>query len=132
VSCWGGILSLGAARRGVRGVVADGVCRDVAEARELEFPVFSRGAIPATARGRLQQRSTGEPVAIAGLTVRQGDVVVADETGLAVVPRERAEEVASIAEAVVQRERAIADEVRAGAPLSQAMHDARLAGEVSR
>ncbi|MFC9680268.1 RraA family protein [Streptomyces sp. NPDC056948] len=129
VSCWGGILSLGAARRGVRGVVADGVCRDVAEARELGFPVFSRGAIPATARGRLRQRATGEPVEIAGLTVEQGDVVVADETGLAVVPRERAEEVAEIATAIVVRERAIADEVRAGARISRAMHDDRLAGE---
>ncbi|MEU8972896.1 RraA family protein [Streptomyces monashensis] len=129
VSCWGGILSLGAAERGVRGVVADGVCRDVTEARELGFPVFSRGSIPATARGRLQQRSAGEPVSIAGLTVEQGDVVVADETGLVVVPRERAEEVARIATAIVARERAIADEVRAGVPLAQAMHDARLAGE---
>ncbi|MER6617725.1 RraA family protein [Streptomyces xantholiticus] len=129
VSCWGGILSLGASIRGVRGVVADGVCRDVAEARELGFPVFSRGSIPATARGRLQQRSTGEPVGIAGLTVEQGDAVVADETGLAFVPRGRAEEVVRIATAIVARERAIADEVRAGAPVSRAMPDARLAGE---
>ncbi|WP_371664596.1 RraA family protein [Streptomyces sp. NBC_00280] len=129
VSCWGGILSLGAARRGVRGVVADGVCRDVAEARELAFPVFSRGAVPATARGRLQQRSSGEPVTVAGLRVAQGDVVVADETGLVVVPRDRAAEVAEIAATIVAREHAIADEVRAGAPLSRAMHDARLAGE---
>lgn len=125
VSCWGGILSLGASLRGVRGVVADGACRDVAEARELGFPVFSRGSTPATARGGPQQHSTGEPVGVAGLTVEQGDVVLADETGLAVVPRDRAEEVAEI----VARERAIADEVRAGAPLSRAMHDARLAGE---
>jgi len=87
------------------------------------------GAIPATARGRLQQRSTGEPVEVAGLTVSQGDVVVADETGLAVVPRHRAEEVADIAAGIVARERVIADEVRADVPLSQAMHDARLAGE---
>jgi regulator of RNase E activity RraA len=129
VSCWGGILSLGAARRGVRGVVADGVCRDVAEARELGFPVFARGAIPATARGRLRQRSTGEPVSVGGLAVRQGDVVLADETGVVVVPFERAEEVVALATAVVARERAVADEVRAGAPLSAAMHDARLAGD---
>jgi regulator of RNase E activity RraA len=129
VSCWGGILSLGAAQRGVRGVVADGVCRDVAEARELGFPVFSRGSIPATARGRLQQRSTGEPVEIAGLRVEQGDVVLADETGLVVVPRDRAEEVAEIAAAIVEREQAIAQEIRAGARLSHAMHDARLAGQ---
>lgn len=128
VSCWGGILSLGAAQRGARGVVADGVCRDVAEARDLGFPVFARGAIPATARGRLQQRCTGEPVTIAGLTVGQGDIVVADETGLAVVPRDRAEEVAEIATTIVAREHAIAQEVRAGTHLSEAMHDARLAG----
>lgn len=134
VSCWGGILSLGATRRGVRGVIADGVCRDIAEARELGLPVFSRGAIPATARGRLQQRSSGEPVRIAGLTVHQGDIVVADETGVTVVPRDRAEEVADIAASIVAREHAIAAEVRDGIPLSEAMHDARLAGdqEVSR
>jgi regulator of RNase E activity RraA len=129
VSCWGGILSLGASRRGVRGVVVDGVCRDVAEARDLRFPVFARGAIPATARGRLRQRSTGEAVRLGGLTVRHGDVVVADETGITVVPHERAEEAVALATAIVARERAIADEIRAGARLSQAMHDARLAGE---
>lgn len=128
VSCWGGILSLGASRRGVRGVVADGVCRDVAEARELGFPVFAHGSVPATARGRLRQRSTGEPVRIAGLTVQPGDVVLADETGLVVVPRARAKEVAAEAVAIAARERAIAGEVRAGVPLGTAMHDARLAG----
>src|ERR1700730_6372322 len=128
VSCWGGILSLGASLRGVRGVIADGVCRDVAEARELGFPVFSRGTIPATARGRLEQRSTGEPVKLAGLTVCNGDVVMADETGVVAIPRDRAEEVADLAEAIVVRERAIADDLRSGARLSDAMHDARLAG----
>lgn len=130
VSCWGGILCLGAARRGVRGVIADGVCRDVAEARELGFPVFSRGATPATARGRLQQRSTGEPVSLGGLTVRPRDVVLADETGVVVVPRERAEDVARLAIVIVARERAITDDVRSGVRLSEAMHDARLAGVV--
>jgi regulator of RNase E activity RraA len=110
-------------------VVADGVCRDVAEARDLGFPVFSRGAIPATARGRLQHRSTGHAVSIGGLTVRHGDVILADETGIVVVPRDRAEEIVGIATAIVARERAIADEVRNGARLSEAMHDARLSGE---
>jgi regulator of RNase E activity RraA len=131
VSCCGGILSVGAAERGVRGVIADGVCRDVAEARELGFPVFSRGAIPATARGRLQQRSTGEPVKVGGLTVRPRDVVLADESGIVVVPRERAEDVARLATAIVARERAITADVRSGVRLSEAMHDGRLAGEQS-
>jgi regulator of RNase E activity RraA len=127
-SCWGGLLSLGAQLRGVRGVVVDGACRDVAEAQELGFPVYARASVPATARGRLRQRSTGEPVEVAGVTVEPGDVVVADATGVAFVPRTRAVEVLTVATAVAERERAIAADLRAGLPLPQAMHDARLAG----
>lgn len=128
VSCWGGLLSLGAALNGVRGVVADGACRDVNEAREMEFPVFAKGRIPATARGRLQQRSTGEPVLLGDVTVTPGDVVFADETGVVVVPRAYAEEVLEKAQAVAERERGIAADLRAGVALHEAMRDARLAG----
>jgi regulator of RNase E activity RraA len=128
VSCWGGLLSLGASLKGVRGVVADGACRDVGEARELGFPVFSRGRIPATARGRLQQRSTGEPVRLGQVTVHPGDLVFADETGVAVVPRAHLEDVLEKAQGVAGRERAIAADLQAGIPLHEAMHDARLAG----
>ena len=128
VSCWGGLLSLGAQLNGVRGVVADGVCRDVNEARELGFPVFSKGSIPATARGRLRQRSTGEPVALGKVTVNPGDLVFADETGVVVVPAEHLNEVLEKAQAVSQREAAIAADLRAGVPLHEAMRDARLAG----
>lgn len=128
VSCWGGLLSLGATVNGARGVLADGVCRDVGEAEELGFPVFSRGATPRTARGRLQEAHRGQPVTIAGVAVHQGDVVIADPTGVAVVPRARAVEVLVRAEGVAAREQAIAAELRAGIPLPQAMRDARLAG----
>ncbi|RFC78412.1 hypothetical protein DXZ75_04220 [Streptomyces sp. AcE210] len=79
------------------------------------------------ARNTGQQRSTGELVTVAGLTVEQGDI--ADKTRLVVVPGERAEEVVEIATTIIARERAIADEARAGAPLAHAMHDACLAGE---
>jgi len=128
VSSWGGLLSLGAALRGVRGAIVDGACRDVAEARELRFPVYARGTAPVTARGRLRQRSTGEPVHIGPVTVCRGDVVLADEVGVVVVPADRAEEVLVEALAIVARERAIASELRAGARLPDAMRDARLAG----
>ena len=129
VSCWGGQLSLGAHLRGVRGAIADGACRDVAEAQDLQFPVYARTSVPVTARGRLRQRSTGEPVGVAGVTVTPGDVVIADATGVAFVPRDRAAEVLKIATAVHEREQAIAADLRAGVPLPEAMHDARLAGE---
>jgi regulator of RNase E activity RraA len=127
VSCWGGLLSLGASHRGIRGVVVDGACRDVGEARRLAFPVFARAATPRTARGRLRQVSAGETVVVGDVKVAPGDVVIADETGVAFVPRARAREVLTGAQRLVRRERAIAEEIRAGTPLSAAMCDARLA-----
>lgn len=129
VSTWGGILSLGAVQRGVRGVIVDGACRDIAESRELGFAVYARAVTPATARGRLKQRSAGEPVRIAGLTVHEGDLVLADGSGFVVIPRERAGLVVAEAEAIAAREAAILVEVRAGSSLSTAMRDARLAGQ---
>ncbi|MFG2551106.1 RraA family protein [Streptomyces sp. NPDC048581] len=132
VSSWGGIVSVGASVRGVRGVVTDGACRDVGQARELGFPVFARGQVPVTARGRLRQRSAGEPVSLGDVTVGQGDLVLADEGGVVVVPRERAEEVLDAARRLADREAAIEAEVRAGVPLPDAMRDARLAGTEAR
>jgi regulator of RNase E activity RraA len=128
VSSWGGIVSVGAAMRSVRGVITDGACRDVGQARELGFPVFARAQVPVTARGRLRQKSAGEPIVIGEVTVRPGDVVMADEGGVVSVPRERAAEVLDAAQRLAGRESAIEAEVRAGVPLPQAMRDARLAG----
>ena len=50
---WGGILSAAARTKGVAGVIVDGAARDIDEARELDFPVFARAAVPLTARGRI-------------------------------------------------------------------------------
>ena len=128
VSCWGGLLSLGCVARGVAGVVADGVCRDVAEAHALGFPVFARGATPRTARGRLRERPAHGPVTIAGAEVADGDLVVADASGVVFISRARAAEVLEGAEAIAEREAAIAADVRDGVSITRAMHDARLAG----
>ncbi len=128
VSSWGGIVSVGAAMRSIRGVVTDGACRDAGQARDLGFPVFARAQVPVTARGRLQQKSAGAPVRLGHVTVNPGDVVMADEGGVVVIPRERAAEVLDAARGVRAREEQIEAEVRAGVPLPQAMQDARLAG----
>src|ERR1700759_4370027 len=132
VSSWGGIVSVGAAVRSVRGVITDGACRDVGQARELGFPVFARAQVPATAPGRLRQKAAGEPVLIGAVPVHQGDVVMAGEDGVVVIPRERAAEVLGAAQRVARREAAIEAEVRCGVPLPQAMRDARLAGTEGR
>ncbi|MFF3573943.1 RraA family protein [Nocardia jiangxiensis] len=102
---WGGLLSLAAHRAGVAGVVLDGACRDVDEARELGFPVFARCGVPRTARRRVYEESTGEPVCIGGVTVAAGDFVVADGSGVVVLPRARVEEIIGEAERLAERER---------------------------
>jgi len=128
VSCWGGILSLGCVQQGVVGVVADGACRDVSEAEELGLPVYARGVSPRTARGRLRQRATGVPVQVEDVIVSDGDLVIADDSGVVFVPADRADAVLTAAEAIVEREAAISADIRNGVRIDQAMHDARLAG----
>ncbi|MEU6549137.1 hypothetical protein ABZ915_02475 [Streptomyces sp. NPDC046915] len=114
--------------RSIRGVITDGACRDVRQARELGFPVFARAQVPVTARGRLRQKSYGGPVALGNVAVHPGDLVPADEGGVVVVPRGRAADVLEAARGLAGREAAIEAEVRAGVPLPRAMRDARLAG----
>ena len=125
VSCWGGILTLAAQSRGLRGVVVDGACRDIAESEDLGFPVFGRAVVPVSARGRIVQLATGEPVEVAGVTVRPGDLVLADRNGVVFVPSASVEPVLDLAERIVTRENAMADAVRAGQPVSDVMHDTR-------
>lgn len=113
---WGGLLSLAAARGGVAGVVLDGACRDVDEARALGFPVFARCAVPRTARRRVFEESTGDPVALGGISVSQDDFVLADGSGVVVVPRARALEVVAEAERLTAREQEMAARLKAGEP----------------
>lgn len=118
---WGGLLSLAASLRGIAGVVTDGACRDVDEARELRFPVFARGAAAPTARSRVHEESCNEPVELAGVPVRPGDMVMADGSGVVVVPADVADAVAAQAERIARREAAMARRLRAGAQVGDVM-----------
>jgi RraA family protein len=93
----GGLIGQYAASRGVAGIVVDGAVRDKSELDEGAPPVFARGL---THRGPYKD-GPGEircDVAIAGLSVRDGDLIIGDEDGIAVIPRERAEEIIALAE----------------------------------
>lgn len=76
-SCWGGILANGAHLKGISGVVIDGACRDVDDYVEIGFPVYARGAVVATARGRIMEESTNTMIQFGGVQVRPGDAVLA-------------------------------------------------------
>ncbi|MGE5217616.1 MAG: RraA family protein [Chloroflexota bacterium] len=113
-SCWGGLLALSAKLKGVSGVVIDGSCRDIDEARELEFPVYARGAVPMTARGRVVQESFNQEIQFAGVQCRPGDLVIADGSGVVIVPKEREEEVVAAAEKIFAKEQEMAAGIRKG------------------
>jgi 4-hydroxy-4-methyl-2-oxoglutarate aldolase len=118
---WGGILSLAAKMRGVSGVIVDGACRDVDESRDVGLPIYARSATPVTARGRIVEESFNEPIQIAGIDVRPGDLVIADWTGIAFVSAGRAEEIVLAAEEIAAREAQMAGAVRAGRSVVEVM-----------
>ncbi|MDD1062238.1 RraA family protein [Streptomyces cocklensis] len=88
----GGNVCAVAQRRGIAGFVIDGVIRDLGEIRAMGFPVLARGVVPCPG-GKKAVVPLGEPVRCGGVEVRAGDIVVADEEGVAVVPAGRAGQV---------------------------------------
>ncbi|HEY1820202.1 MAG TPA: RraA family protein [Trebonia sp.] len=125
VSCWGGILTLAAGRKGIGGVVIDGACRDITESAERGFPVFGRAVVPVSARGRIAQLAMDEPVEFAGLVVYPGDVVLADANGVVFIQADQLERVIALAELIVAREQRMAEAVSAGQPVTEVMHDSK-------
>ncbi|WP_369183698.1 RraA family protein [Streptomyces sp. Y1] len=101
----GGNVCAVAQRRGVAAFVADGLIRDLGEVRELGFPVFARGVIPIP--GAKQALGTHGAVAnCGGVAVAAGDIVVADEEGVVVVPAARRAETLAAARAKLAKEAA--------------------------
>ena len=113
-SCWGGLLALSAKLKGLSGVVIDGASRDIDEARELGFPVYGRGAVPMTARGRVVQESFNQEIQFAGVQCHPGDLVIADGSGVVIVAKKKEEEVVTAAEAIYQKEQEMAAGIRKG------------------
>jgi len=99
----GGNVCAVAQRRGIAAFVIDGVIRDLTEVRDMRFPVFARGVVP-VAGSKAAVLPLGTPVRCGGVTVRTGDVVVADDEGVVVTPRDRSAEVLSDALARMARE----------------------------
>jgi regulator of RNase E activity RraA len=89
----GALMATAMKYRGLTGAVIDGSVRDTPQIRRIQFPVFSRGVVPSTTINHFRFAGANIPVTCAGVRVNPGDIVVADDDGVAVVPKDRAAEV---------------------------------------
>ena len=104
VAAIGGLMGTAAKARGMAGMVLDGAVRDLAELRALQLPVYARGVSPATAVSRYASVAKQVPVEVTGVTINPGDIVVAGEDGVVIVPSARAAEVLKRAQEIDARE----------------------------
>ncbi len=108
VSTWGGL-------------VCDGGVRDKEEMLDHRFPVFTRHMTPLTGRTRLKIAAIGEPISCGGVRVRNGDIIVADGSGVVCIPAEHAEKVAELAERYSADDEAAQAEIAKGLSFREAM-----------
>jgi 4-hydroxy-4-methyl-2-oxoglutarate aldolase len=114
---WGELLSTHTRAKGGRGVVLDGLSRDSWGIAEMKFPVFARGLSPADSKGRLEVIAIRGTIPVAGVSVSNGDLLLADEDGVVVVPRDVEDEVIRLAFEKVAGEDVMRDILRKGANL---------------
>jgi regulator of RNase E activity RraA len=112
IAAMGNLMGTAAVVRGMGGMVLDGAIRDVWDIRRMGLTVYARSTTPATAVGHYATVAKNIPVECAGVTVRPGDIIVADEDGVVVVPHERAEEVLKKAREIDDRERGMFSFIR--------------------
>ena len=120
-STWGGMASLAAKVKGIAGLVVDGGVRDIDEMVQHQFPVFARHCVSTTGRTRLRVNAINVPIEVDGVTVNPGDVIVADSTGVVVIPCADAERVVELAQAYASDDAKAEKEIRDGLSFSEAM-----------
>jgi 4-hydroxy-4-methyl-2-oxoglutarate aldolase len=111
---WGELLSTAARNAGCVGVVVDGAVRDVSRMRQMNFPVFARSTVIYDSKDRQRVIDLDVPVMIDGVTFGPGDLVIADDDGVVVVPRAVEAAVVRRAWEKVHAENEVRDAIAAG------------------
>ncbi len=118
IAVWGELATLSAKRKGVRGVIVDGAARDIDDIRELGFPLWAKYFVP----------NAGEPhghgeigceISCCGVPVKRGDIIVADEVGVVVVPKEKAYEILQKSKEIAKKEKRYKEAIKKGKTLSE-------------
>ena len=116
---WGELFSTAARGRGATGVICDGPVRDTVKIREIGFPTFSNGTRPEDYKGRMRIDSSGQPIMCAGVSVSAGDLIIADEDGVVVVPSERIDEVVHLTNHRASQENLVLRELQQGSRIRE-------------
>lgn len=111
-SAWGGLASRLAQRRGVRGTILWGTCRDVEEIRAIGYPVWAVGVCPRRSRNEFTFGSIDTQIVINDVTIAPGDYIVADESGVVCVPQGAAERVLELLVRIDAQERLLEEQVK--------------------
>lgn len=117
---WGDIMTYTAKTKGIEGTLIDGVCRDVNGIKELNYGIYTKGKYMVTGKERVTVDAVNVPVAISGVQVRPGDIILGDDSGALVIPQEKAEEVLAVAQHIEEVEQKIIAEVKSGSTLKAA------------
>ncbi|MBV8087923.1 MAG: RraA family protein [Chloroflexi bacterium] len=117
---WGDILTLVAKHRGVAGTVINGICRDVARAIEVNYPIYSLDHWMRTGKDRVEVDAIQVPVSLGDVQVRPGDILIGDADGIVVIPQSREQEVLKRTQEIEGAEKAIEEEVVKGVSLREA------------
>ncbi|MEA3325083.1 MAG: 3-hexulose-6-phosphate synthase [Euryarchaeota archaeon] len=120
VAPWGGLATLSCMNRKIAGVVIDGAVRDVDEIRKFDYPLFARAIVPNAGEPK-GYGEIGVEIVCGGQVVRDGDYIVGDDSGVVVIPKERAYEIARRAKEVYKTELRIRSEIERGKSLSEVL-----------
>lgn len=114
---WGELFSAAALGRRAAGMITDGAIRDTPKIKELGFACFSAGCRPIDFRARMAISGVHQRVQLAGVVIDHGDLVLADDDGVVVIPSEMETQVLDRARARTRSESAVLVDLQAGATL---------------
>ncbi len=117
----GELFATEALRRGVAGLVIDGMCRDSRTLAGLDLPVYAKGVVPSACPARAVP-VVQVPITIGGVTVRPGDLVLGDDDGLVVASEQEVAAVLDAAEAIQRREEALRTAIAGGRSLFDSLN----------
>lgn len=123
-SVWGGLAATRTVARGCVGLVSAGWVRDVDEVSSFPLAVWAAGTTPRSGKGRLAVSRVGEPVTVGGVSVHDRDLVIADATGVCVVPRSDEEAVLEDAVGLQDRDETFREVLAGGAGFASARQEA--------